>query len=73
VNILAALEASIALNFARLSYLEILLPVVALVMVAFLPIAAWAVHVVVRPTRLLAVMQALLFGWALAATLPLIN
>jgi hypothetical protein len=73
VSILAALGASIAMNFARLSYLGILLPVIALVMVAFIPISAWTVRVVARPTLLLAVMQALLLGWALAATLPLIN
>jgi hypothetical protein len=73
VSILAALGACIAMNFARLSYLGILLPVIALVMVAFLPISAWAVRVVARPTLLLAVMQALLLGWALAATLPLMN
>jgi hypothetical protein len=72
-SILAALGASIALNFARLSYLGILLPVIALVMVASIPISAWTVRVVARPTLLLAVMQALLLGWALAATLPLIN
>jgi pimeloyl-ACP methyl ester carboxylesterase len=73
LSILAALGASIALNFARLSYLGILLPVIALVMVAFIPIATWAVRVMPRPTLLLAIMQALLLGWALAATLPLIN
>jgi hypothetical protein len=72
-SILAALGVSIAMNFARLSYLGILLPVIALVMVAFIPIAAWTVRIVTRPTLLLAVMQALLLGWALAATLPLIN
>jgi pimeloyl-ACP methyl ester carboxylesterase len=72
-SILATLGVSIAMNFARLSYLGILLPVIAVVMVAFIPISAWAVRVVARPTLLLAVMQALLIGWALAATLPLIN
>jgi hypothetical protein len=73
LSILAALGACIALSFARLSYLGILLPVIALVMVAFIPIAAWTVRTVARPTLLLAVLQALLLGWALAATLPLIN
>ncbi len=73
LSILSALGASIALNFARLSYLGILLPVITLVMATFLPIAAWAVRAVARLTLLLAVMQALLLGWALAATLPLIN
>jgi len=73
LSILAALSVSIALNFARLSYLGILLPVIALVMVVFIPISAWVFRVIARPTLLLAVMQALLLGWALAATLPLIN
>jgi pimeloyl-ACP methyl ester carboxylesterase len=73
LSVLGALGASIALNFARLSYLGILLPVIALVMVAFIPVSAWAVRVMARPTLLLGVMQALLLGWALAATLPLIN
>ena len=73
VAILGALGASIALNFARLSYLGILLPIIALAMLAFVPIAIWALRVIARPTLLLAVLQALLLGWALAATLPLIG
>ncbi len=73
VAILGALGASIALNFARLSYLGILLPIIALAMLAFVPIAIWALRVIARPTLLLALLQALLLGWALAATLPLIG
>jgi hypothetical protein len=72
-SILAALGVSIALNFARLSYLGILLPIIAVVMLAFIPVSAWTARVMERPTLLLGVMQALLLGWALAATLPLIT
>lgn len=71
--LLASLGVAIATNFGRLSYLGILFPVIAVFLLAFVGFAAWTRRVVRGPSLLLAVMQALLFGWLLAATLPLVS
>ena len=71
--ILAAFGGAIALNFERLSYLGILLPIVAIALLASAGIAAWARRVLAHPTLVLALGQALLLGWLLAAPLPLIT
>lgn len=70
--ILMAFGAAIAMNFERLSYLGILLPIVAIALLASAGIAAWAHRVLAHPTLVLALGQALLLGWLLAASLPLI-
>jgi dienelactone hydrolase len=70
--ILVALGGAIALNAERLSYLGILLPVVAIALLANVGVAAWVRRVVAQPTLVLALGQSLLLGWLLAATLPLI-
>jgi pimeloyl-ACP methyl ester carboxylesterase len=71
--ILVAFVVAIAMNFGRLSYLGILLPVVGIALLASAGIAVWTRRVVVRPTLVLAIGQALLLGWLLAAPLPLIT
>ena len=71
--LLAAFIAAIATNFDRLSYLGILLPVFAIVLIALVGFNAWARTVVTRPEALLATTETLVLAWALAATLPLIG
>lgn len=71
--LLASFGGAIAMNFGRLSYLGILLPVIALFLLAFVGFAAWARRVMAQPALLIAAMQALLLGWLLAATLPLVR
>ena len=71
--LLISLVAAIIMNFGRLSYLGILLPVVAILLLAFIGVAAWSRRVVTRPLIFISVCQALLLAWLLAATLPLIN
>lgn len=70
--VVAALIAAIILNFGRLSYLGILLPIVAIVLLAFIGIAAWTRRMVPRSILLTSVMQSLIVGWLFAATLPLL-
>ena len=71
--LLLSLGVAIASNFGRLSYLGILLPVIALFLFAFVGFAAWIRHVTDQPLLLIAGTQALLLGWLLAATLPLVS
>jgi dienelactone hydrolase len=71
--LLAALMVAIATNFARLSYLGILLPVFAIVLLLFVGFNAWTRREVQDPAVLLATAEALVLAWALAATLPLIG
>ena len=71
--VLVTFGAAIAMNFERLSYLGILLPIVAIALLASAGIAAWARRVLAHPTLTLALGQALLLGWLLAAPLPLIT
>jgi pimeloyl-ACP methyl ester carboxylesterase len=73
VLVVLSLVAAIIMNFGRLSYLGILLPVVAILLLAFIGVAAWSRRVVARPIIFISVCQALLLAWLLAATLPLIN
>jgi pimeloyl-ACP methyl ester carboxylesterase len=73
VLVVLSLVAAIIMNFGRLSYLGILLPVVAILLLAFIGVAAWSRRVFARPLIFISVSQALLLAWLLAATLPLIN
>ncbi len=70
--ILASLVGAIVMNFWRLSYLGILLPVIAIVFLTFVGFSAWTRQVAKQPMPLLAMAQALMLGWLFAATLPLI-
>jgi hypothetical protein len=74
-KIVLSFVAAIIMNFGRLSYLGILLPVVGILLLVFIGVAAWARRMI-EPASLLVFLsmsQALLLAWLLAATLPLIN
>jgi hypothetical protein len=73
--IVGSFIAAIIMNFGRLSYLGILLPVVTILLLLFIGVAAWARRVIAPSSLLifLSTSQALLLAWLLAATLPLIN
>lgn len=73
VLVLGALGAMIALNFARLSYLGILLPVVAILLFAFIGLSVWMRRLDNNVLVLASASQAFLLGWLLAATLPLVG
>jgi pimeloyl-ACP methyl ester carboxylesterase len=71
--LLVALVVAIVTNFSRLSYLGILLPVFALVLIWFIGFNAWVRRVIARPGLVIALSQTLLLAWVLAATLPLVR
>lgn len=70
--VLLALVAAIAMNFGRLSYLGILLPVFAIIVLALVGASAWTRRTLAHPVMLMATLEALLLAWTLAATLPLV-
>lgn len=70
--IVASLVGAIVMNFGRLSYLGILLPIVAILLLLFAGISAVARHTVWRPVALISVLEAFLLAWILSATLPLV-
>jgi pimeloyl-ACP methyl ester carboxylesterase len=71
--VLASFVGAILMNFARLSYLGILFPVVGILLVSLLGLNAWIRRIVPNSTALIAVMQSLILGWIFAATLPFIH
>ncbi|MGZ3679227.1 MAG: alpha/beta hydrolase [Ktedonobacterales bacterium] len=71
--VVASFVGAILMNFGRLSYLGILLPVVAILLLAFIGLSAWTRRTVAMPVWLISGAQALLMGWLLAATLPLLG
>ncbi len=71
--LLVSFGGAIAMNFGRLSYLGILLPIIVLFLFAFVGFAAWTRRVTYQPILLISATQALLMGWLLAATLPLVS
>lgn len=71
--VLVSLVGAIVLNFERLSYLGILLPVVGILLVSLLGLNAWIRRIVPTSTVLISTLQALVLGWILAATLPFIH
>lgn len=73
VLIILALAGTIGMNFGRLSYLGILLPIVAIVLLLQVAASAWARRVVARPAILIATLETVLLAWMLAATLPLVS
>jgi pimeloyl-ACP methyl ester carboxylesterase len=70
--IIAALVGTIAMNFGRLSYLAILLPIVALMVFLLAFAATWARLTLKHPVALVATLEAFLMAWILSATLPLV-
>jgi pimeloyl-ACP methyl ester carboxylesterase len=68
-----ALFAAIRLDPGRLSFLLFLLPILFILLLAFVGLELWVRRVVDRPLLLLAVAQALVLGWTLAATFPLLG
>jgi pimeloyl-ACP methyl ester carboxylesterase len=69
----AALFAAIRLDASRLSFLLFLLPIMAILLLAFVGIGAWARREVERPLLFIALSEALILGWAVAATFPLVG
>lgn len=69
--VIASLVATIAMNFARLSYLGILLPVFVVVLLAMVGTNTWVRWVATPAVLSLATTEALILAWMLAATLPL--
>jgi hypothetical protein len=70
--LLLALVGAILMNFGRLSYLGILLPVFAIIVLLLVGASAWMRRTVAHPVALMATLEALLLAWILAATLPLV-
>jgi pimeloyl-ACP methyl ester carboxylesterase len=70
--IILALVGSIAMNFGRLSYLGILLPIFGIVLLLIVGAASWVRRTVAHPVVLVSALEAMLLAWALAATLPLV-
>lgn len=71
--VLASFVGAIVMNFARLSYLGILLPIVGVLLISLLGLNAWIRRIVPHSIVLISVTQALILGWILAATLPFIQ
>lgn len=70
--IIASLGGAIALNFERLAYLGILLPIVAIMLLILAGLGTWVRHAAAQPVMLTATLEAFLLAWILSATLPLI-
>jgi pimeloyl-ACP methyl ester carboxylesterase len=71
--IILTLVGAIIMNFGRLSYLGILLPVVGVVILLQAGAAGWARRTLAHPVALMATLEALLLAWVLSATLPLVS
>ncbi|HEX9036184.1 MAG TPA: alpha/beta fold hydrolase [Ktedonobacterales bacterium] len=71
--IVLALVVSIIMNFGRLSYLGILLPIVGIMIFLLAGMAAWSRRTLRYPVALVATLEALLMAWILSATLPLVS
>ena len=70
--IIASLGGAIAMNFGRLSYLGILLPIVVIMLLLFAGVSAIARRTIWRPVVFVSVLEAFLLAWILSATLPLV-
>jgi pimeloyl-ACP methyl ester carboxylesterase len=71
--IIAALVVAIVMNFGRLSYLGILLPIVAIMILLLAAAASWSRLTLKQPVMLVATLEAFLMAWILSATLPLVS
>ncbi len=70
--IIVALVGTIVMNFGRLSYLGILLPIVGIMILILAGIAAWSRTTLKHPVALMATLEAFLLAWIISATLPLV-
>ncbi len=68
-----ALFAAIQIDASRLSFLLFLLPILAIFLLLFVGLEAWGRREVERPLVFLALAEALILGWVVAATFPLIG
>jgi pimeloyl-ACP methyl ester carboxylesterase len=68
-----ALFAAIQIDAARLSFLLFLLPIMAIFLLLFVGLEAWMRREVERPLVFIALAEALILGWAVAATFPLLG
>jgi dienelactone hydrolase len=68
-----ALFAAILIDASRLSFLLFLLPILAIFLLLFVGLEAWGRREVERPLVFLALAEALILGWVVAATFPLIG
>jgi pimeloyl-ACP methyl ester carboxylesterase len=71
--ITGALFAAIRLDADRLAFLLFLLPILAIELLFFVALEAWARREVDRPLVFIALSEALILGWAVAATFPLLG
>lgn len=71
--IIAALVGAIVMNFGRLSYLGILLPIVIILLLLFAAFSAVARRTLQHPVALVSVLEAFLLAWVISATLPLVS
>ena len=68
-----ALFAAILIDADRLSFLLFLLPIMAIFLLLFVALEAWARREMERPIVFIALSEALILGWAVAATFPLFH
>jgi dienelactone hydrolase len=68
-----ALFATILIDAERLSFLLFLLPILAIFLLLFVALETWARREVERPLVVIALSEALILGWAVAATFPLLG
>jgi hypothetical protein len=68
-----ALFAAILIDADRLSFLLFLLPIMAIFLLLFVALEAWARREMERPLVFIALSEALILGWAVAATFPLLG
>jgi dienelactone hydrolase len=68
-----ALFAAIQIDGDRLSFLLFLLPILAIFLLLFVALEAWARREMERPLVIIALSEALILGWAIAATFPLLG
>ncbi len=69
---IATLVGAIVMNFDRLSYLGILLPIVGILILLLAGVATWTRLTLRHPVILVSTLEALLMAWILSATLPLV-
>ncbi|HEY7094018.1 MAG TPA: alpha/beta fold hydrolase [Ktedonobacterales bacterium] len=68
-----ALFAAILIDANRLSFLLFLLPIMAIFLLLFVALETWTRREVERPLVFIALTEALILGWAVAATFPLLG
>ena len=68
-----ALFTAILIDAGRLSFLLFLLPILAIFLLLFVGLEAWGRREVERPLVFLTLAEALILGWVVAATFPLIG